>query len=85
MPAHAFDTLKAADALMAAGIDPKHARAITETMRDAVTGGVAAKADIAELKADIAALKSRLDAMQWVLGFIAAMQILMAGRMFGAF
>ena len=55
-----------------------HARAITETMRDAVTEGVATKADIAELKA-------RLDIQQWVLGFLAAMQILMAGRLFGAY
>ena len=78
MPACAFDTLKAADALIAAGIDSTHARAITETMRDAVTEGVATKADIAELKA-------RLDIQQWVLGFLAAMQILMAGRLFGAY
>ncbi len=78
MPAHAFDTLKAADALIAAGIDSTQARAITETMRDAVTEGVATKADIARIN-------GRLDAMQWVLGFLAAMQILMAGRMFGAF
>ena len=78
MPACAFDTLKAADALIAAGIDSTHARAITETMRDAVTEGVATKADIARIN-------GRLDAMQWVLGFLAAMQILMAGRLFGAF
>ena len=78
MPACAFDTLKAADALIAAGIDSAHARAITETMRDAVTEGVATKADIARIN-------GRLDAMQWVLGFLAAMQILMAGRLFGAF
>ena len=85
MPAYAFDTLKAADALIAAGIASKHARAITETMRDAVTEGVATKSDIAELKADFAALKSRLDTMQWVLGFVAAMVLLLVGRNFGAF
>ena len=78
MAAHAFDTLKAADALIAAGIDSKHARAITETMRDAVTEGVATKADVA-------VLKSRLDTMQWVLGLNTAAVLLMAGRMFGAF
>ena len=78
MPAYAFDTLKAADALIAAGIDSMHARAITETMRDAVTEGVATKADIAELKA-------RLDTQQWVLGFILAMVLLLVGRDFGAF
>ena len=85
MPAYAFDTLKAADTLIAAGIDSKHARAITETMRNAVTEGVATKSDIAELKANFAALKSRLDTMQWVLGFVAAMVLLLVGRNFGAF
>ena len=78
MAAHAFDTLKAADALIAAGIGLKHARAITQTMRDAVTEGAATKADVA-------VLKSRLDTMQWVLGLNTAAVLLMAGRMFGAF
>ena len=85
MSAHAFDTLKAADALMAAGIDPKHARAITETMRDAVTEGVATKADIAKINGRLDVLKTEISSIKWVLGLLAAMQILMAGRMFGAF
>ncbi len=76
MPAYAFDTLKAADALIAAGIDSPHARAITETMRDAVTEGVATKADIAELKTEISAIK-------WFMGFHAAVTLLIAGRLFG--
>ena len=78
MPAYAFDTLKAADTLIAAGIDSKHARAITETMRNAVTEGVATKADIAEIKTEIAAIK-------WFMGFHAAVTLLIAGRLFGVF
>ena len=98
MTAYAFDTLKAADELIAAGIDSKHARANTAAMRDAVTEGVATKADVAKLEGDVADVKTdvaktngRLDAMkaeissiEWALGFLAAIQILMAGRMFGA-
>ena len=99
MTAYAFDTLKAADELIAAGIDSKHARAITATMRDAVTEGVATKADVAKLEGDIADVKSdvaktngRLDVLkaeissiEWVLGFLATVVLLMAGRLFGAF
>ena len=85
MPAHAFDTLKAAETLTAAGIDTAHAKAITNMVHNAMIEGVATKADIAGLKGDIAVLKSRLDTMQWVLGFIAAMVLLLVGRNFGAF
>ena len=89
MPAHAFDTLKAMRTLTDAGMHEPVAEAVVTTMNDAVTEGVAAKADIvdlkAELKADIAALKARLDTQQWVLGFIAAMALLLVGRNFGAF
>ena len=83
MPAYAFDTLKAADALIAAGIDSTHARAITETMRDAVTEGVATKADIAAVNSRLDALESRLDTMQWAMGFHAAVTLSIAGRLFG--
>ena len=41
----AFGTLKATEALRGAGIEEAHAKAIT--MRDAVTEGVATKADLA--------------------------------------
>ena len=78
MPAFAFDTLKAARALTAAGAKESLAEAIVTTMNDAVTEGVATKADVAELKAEISAI-------EWALGFVAAVQILMAGRLFGAF
>ena len=44
----AFGTLKATEALRGAGIEEAHAKAIT--MRDAVTEGVATKADLAALE-----------------------------------
>ena len=82
MPAHAFDTLKAAETLTAAGIDTAHAKAITGMVHDAMVDTVATKADIAALGTE---LKAEIAAVKWVLGFIAAMVLLMAGRMFGAF
>ena len=82
MSAHAFDTLKAMRILTAAGMQEPVAEAVVTTMNDAVTEGVATKADIVNLRAE---LKSRLDTQQWVLGFIAAIVLLMAGRMFGAY
>ena len=99
MPAFAFDTLKATRALTAAGMQEPVAEAVVETMNDAVTEGVATKADVAKLetglaevkadtagiKADVGALNSRLNMHQWMFGFNAAMLFLMAGRMFGAY
>ena len=82
MTAAAFDTLKAAEALREAGIEEAHAKAIASTMRDAVTEGVATKGDIARLEAKI---DTGLASMKWVLGFLAALVIAMAGRLFGAF
>ncbi len=54
--AGAFDTLTAAEALQDAGIDPKHARAIVATARDAAGAG---RSELAT-KTDLAALESRL-------------------------
>ena len=51
-------------------------------MRDAVTGGVATKADLANLESR---LMTEISTIEWALGFVAAMVLLMAGRMFGAF
>ncbi len=82
MPAHAFDTLKAMRILTAAGMQEPVAEAVVTTMNDAVTEGVATKADIVNLRAE---LKARLDTQQWVLGFIVAMVLLLVGRDFGAF
>ena len=54
----AFDTLAVTRQLKAKGFDSDQAEAITEAVRTGVTGGVATKADIAELKADFAELKA---------------------------
>ena len=53
MPATAFDTLQATETLTAAGVQDVHARAIVLMMRDAVTEGVASKADVSDAKANI--------------------------------
>ena len=89
MPDVAFDTLKAAEALAEAGIEERHARAIASTMRDAITEGVATKGDlkaaVASLKAALAGLKADIANVKWVLGFLSALVIAMAARLFGAF
>ncbi len=56
----AFDTLAVTRQLKAKGFDSDQADAITEAVRAGVTGGVAAKADLAELRADLAGLETRL-------------------------
>ena len=81
----AFDTLKAAEALREAGIEEAHAKAIASTMRDAVTEGVATKAAVADLKAAVADLKTEIAPLRWGLGFLAALTLAMAARLFGAF
>lgn len=89
-----FDTLEAAEALAHAGIQEPHAKAIAVTMRKAVSEGVATKADIREVEAKIDAvdakvgslrteLKAEIGAVKWILGFMLAVVLAMAGRMFG--
>ena len=82
MPAHAFDTLKAMRVLTGAGMQEPVAEAVVATMNDAVTEGVATKADLANLESR---LMTEISTIEWALGFVAAMVLLMAGRMFGAF
>ena len=77
----AFDTLAYARKLKAAGVDEAHAEAV----RDAVTEGVATKTGIRDLKADVRDLKTEITNMKWVLGFLAALTLAMAARLFGAF
>ncbi len=48
-----FDTMAAVRRLEAGGFSPVQAEAITQTVRDGVTGGVATKADLADVRADI--------------------------------
>ena len=45
-----FDTLRTTRNLETSGIEPAHAEAIKVALRDAITGGVATKADIARLE-----------------------------------
>ena len=64
-----FDTLSYARRLKEAGVDEKQAEAHAEAVRDAITQGVATKADIARLedkmdgmatKTDVAKLETRI-------------------------
>ena len=48
-----FDTLAAARAMEAAGVERRQAEGIAMTMRDAVTFGAATKADIGDVKAEL--------------------------------
>ena len=60
----AFDTLATARLLRESGIEERQAAAITTAIKDGVTGGVATKADLAELrgemKRDMAGMETRL-------------------------
>lgn len=56
----AFDTLSFVKRLVAAGVEQSQAEAHAEAIRDAMTEGVATKADIASLEARIAELKVTL-------------------------
>lgn len=55
-----FDTLTAARNLQAAGLDPKHADAIVDTMRSAISEHVATKADLRELEPRLLEVEQRL-------------------------
>ena len=58
-----FDTLSYARRLKAAGVDETQAEAHAEAVRDAITQGVATKADTARIEADIARLEEKMDGM----------------------
>lgn len=60
MTSLAFDTLKAAKALRAAGFDDAQAEAVISTVGDTIGGNVATKADIQEMKGDLQALELRI-------------------------
>ena len=85
-----FDTLAYTRRLTQAGVEDKHAEALTDALRAAFSEGVATKADIARLEGRMDALGARMDAldahmraMQWVLGLMAALLVMMAARLFG--
>lgn len=77
MTSAAFDTLKAVETLREAGVEEAHAKAIAITMRDAVTEGVATKAD---LRAAVAELKS--DMLKAVIGIVVAVLLANVGVTF---
>lgn len=83
-----FDTLAAARDLEAAGFDRKQAEAVAAAIRGG-QGDFATKQDIDTLRAEMGALRgemrAELNALKWIVGFIAALQIGMALRLFGAF
>ena len=82
-----FDTLAYTRRLTQAGVEAKHAEALTDALRAAFNEGVATKADIARLEARMDAQDAKLDAhmraMQRVLGLIVALLVTMAARLFG--
>ena len=64
MASATFDAVHAAKALTAAGFAAQQAEAITDTIREAFTGSVATKADIAEVKTEIAGVKTETAALE---------------------
>ena len=75
-----FDTLAYARRLKEVSMSDEQAEAHAEAVRDAVTGGVAAKTDIAELLADVRAeirdLRTGIYRALWIQGVgIAAVMI----------
>ena len=66
MSALAFDTHKAVTALKQAGFEETQAEAVVNTMGEALSGTVATKADLTEvraaLEADVAAVQAKLEA-----------------------
>ena len=89
-----FDTLAYTRRLTQAGVEDKHAEALTDALRAAFSEGVATRADIARLEARMDAQDAKLDAldakldanmraMQWVLGLMAALLVMMAARLSG--
>ena len=73
----AFDTLAAARELEAAGFGRKQAEAVAAAIRSG-QGDLAANPDIASVRIELTALKG-------IVGFVAALDIGMALRLFGAF
>ena len=65
-----FDTLVYARRLKEAGVDEAQAEAHAEAVRDAITEGVATKADIADVRTDIARLEARM--LKVAIGIVAA-------------
>ena len=62
-----FDTMATARLLRESGIEERQAEAITTAIRNAVTGGVATKADISATKVDVAKLIAEIKTdLKWI-------------------
>ena len=70
----AFDTLSAAEALEAAGIDKAHAKAIAVAICNG-QGDLATKTDLNELRTEIGAVRSELAVIRWVVGIQSAVTL----------
>ena len=76
-----FDTHAAVTALRKAGFEERQAEAAVAMVRDAVTEGVATKADVDRLETK---MDAGFAALKWVVGIVAALTIAIAARQFGA-
>lgn len=72
-----FDTRAVTRQLKAKGFSADQAEAITEAVRAGVTGGIATKADILEVKVDIAELRTELRWVKAIGGLIVALLVWM--------
>jgi len=72
-----FDTLAVTRQLKAKGFSADQAEAITEAVRAGVTGGIATKADILEVKVDIAELRTEFRWVKAIGGLIVALLVWM--------
>ena len=94
MASTSFDTLAAARALEAAGVERKQAEAHADVLRQAATADredLATSTDLAELRnatrADLAelrdTLRSELATIRWAIGLLAAFVFAIGLRVFG--
>ena len=83
MSATSFNPLAVARDLEAAGMDRRQAEVVADGMRQAAVAdhdALATKADVGAVKADLATLRSE---MRWMVGFLAALNLAMAAKLFG--
>jgi hypothetical protein len=88
----AFDTLKLADRLEAAGMSAAQARGTAAALAETMTGAVATASDVAALRAEIRESEIRLraeiadlrsDILKWVIGAIGFQTIVVIGAVAG--
>ena len=74
-----FNTLAMMRQLETKGFTTEQAEAVTEAVRTGVTGGVATKADLAEVRADLAEFKAEVRAaLKWMKAIGGAIVALLA-------